>query len=396
MTIEAWNSQMLGRAIDKGLVEKTSGTQQNPGGAERTCVRVHWDLWDKYFSMIVAIARELNSVTENMNERQCQDVADVREKLWQRLDEKFEAVPETCDGTTHPRELFKSQKDHVADWILDMTQRVVPRAGYFQVEATGVTEVNRHMVSILQTLEELRITVACCQGDVCLEGGTDLEVYGAEVMDWMAPGGSALAKLEFSKQHEELYATAFAANLIDVDLMKPEDADHKKEKEKETRIIQMKPPKEWKIFPMMKAILIGLQNTLQKQAAEELVVEICHLLNGELKITAPDLEGMEWKLQHMKPNDREWTTLNDRVQEFRQQMMLQPEGCWSIQYKVSMNQHGTLRKRTRKDENMQQAAMKKVWSQARSIIILLQYSLKQRSWVGFLQREKDIFRKRCP
>jgi hypothetical protein len=382
MTIEAWNSQMLGRAIDKGLVEKTSGTQQNPGGAERTCVRVHWDLWDKYFSMIVAIARELNSVTENMNERQCQDVADVREKLWQRLDEKFEAVPETCDGTTHPRELFQSQKDHVANWILDMTQRVVPRAGYFQFEATGVTEVNRHMVSILQTLEELRITVACCQGDVCLEGGTDLEVYGAEVMDWMAPGGSALAKLrglrlDYVTAFDEDYVTAFAANLIDVDLMKPEDADHKKEKEKETSSIQMKPPKEWKIFPMMTAIFAGLQNTLRKKAAEELVDEIRHLLHGELKITVPDLVGLEWKLQMMSPFNEEWTKLNDRVQEFRQQM-LQLEGCWTISYRVSMNPHTWFPgawKRARRDEDMPEAAMKKVFFKAQSIIILLYYCI---------------------
>ena len=157
----------------------------------------------------------------------------------------------------------------------------------------------------------------------------------------------------------------------------------------------MKPPKEWKIFPMMKAILVGLQNTLQKQAAEELVVEIRHLLHGELKITAPDLVGMERKLQRMKQDDPEWTTLNDRVQELRQQM-LQSEGCWTISYKVSLNQHGQYRKRTRKDENMQEATMMKVRSKAQSIIILLHYSLKQRSWVGFLQRAKDIFRKRCP
>jgi len=339
-------------------------------GKQKISAAVKWDLWDAYFSFGVGIAHELNSITQNMEHRMQQDVPHVRMLLWERVEEK---LTNDSDDVRRTRNLqcLAEQKKIVQEWLADMTSRDIPRRGWYRFEATGVSKANKHAVSIMQSLEELRVLAVCADQ---LEGIEQIEAFGADVLDWLEPGGSAMEQLRLQPQAMERYAKMFVENVADVNLFEARDP---KDRSKKKAAIALKPLKEWKMIGMMKAIFKGFEVIMSKEHATELVNEMDFLLHGTLKITFPMPEGvmsyeqllaLEKKLPTMQQGSwLHWDSLK-KVERIRAGMAgLRP---WTISYKVSQGQHGSHKRDDWSDslrdkwESIRQTAMKKVLSKA--------------------------------
>ena len=225
VTLEGWNGIALKNAIEKGEVRETDKYFTETGGiVKQKCVltgmsKILVDMLYNFALTIVEFICEALEEPEVFKERYFTVRLSVTNKMWKAIcDEQAEdfcqAKMEQC------RDLIHRKREEGDIFLKKMFALKLPKQPKYYSDPTGVSAMNTHLVQILKTLEELRLTAVAAKkkpDQISEVHMVTLKRFAAESFEWLSPDTSTIKQLEMNPFREEEFCKFYAEQLEDQD-----------------------------------------------------------------------------------------------------------------------------------------------------------------------------------